>query len=262
MQNYKPFISVIVTTYNRADILSDTINSILQQTYTNFELIIVDDYSTDHTSTIISSFKDERIKYLLLEKCSGGPALPRNIGINNSKGVYIAFCDDDDIWKNNKLDLQLNYLLEYEYDLVCSNIDCFKNNISNIIFTSKNRKILNIYDLILTNQINTSTVLLRKSSYIHFNESYEFISVEDYLLWLNLYKKNYKFGFINDSLVYYRLWHSNISSKNIRNINLLKIRLKLFFSREHPNLLILIFCYISILVNLLKYLVKKIIFIR
>jgi teichuronic acid biosynthesis glycosyltransferase TuaG len=260
MQNNNPLVSIIVTTHNRADLLLETVNSILQQTYVDFELLIIDDNSTDHTSKVISLINDNRIKYYCLDECSGGPAVPRNIGIKNSRGIYIAFCDDDDIWKINKLEIQIRFLIDNNLDLVSSNMDCFENNILNIIFSSKNRKIFNIYDLILTNQINTSSVLLKKSIHSHFNESKVFISVEDYLLWLNLYKKNYKFGFIKDSLVYYRVWHSNISSKNIKNLNLLKVRLKLFFSREHPDLFIILFCYISILINFSKYLVKKIIY--
>jgi teichuronic acid biosynthesis glycosyltransferase TuaG len=263
MLNHNPLISVIVATHNRAHILYETIKSILHQTYQNFELIIIDDNSNDNTYDIISSFNNSKIKYHLLKISSGGPAIPRNIGIKYSNGIYIAFCDDDDIWKKNKLEIQIKFLLENNYDLVSGNIHCFKNDISKIIFSSSNRKILNIYDLILTNQINTSTVLLKKTENLEFNESKIFLNNgEDYLLWLKLYKKKYKFGFIKESLVYYRVWDENISSRNISSLNLKKIRLKLLFSKEYPEFFIIFFCYISIIINLSKYLLKKIIYKR
>ena len=100
------FISVIVPTYNRADLISETIESILNQTYKYFELIIVDDGSTDNTEEVIRKFKDSRIKYIKTDNW-GGPARPRNTGIKKTKGEYIAFCDDDDIWLPKKLEKQI-----------------------------------------------------------------------------------------------------------------------------------------------------------
>jgi teichuronic acid biosynthesis glycosyltransferase TuaG len=261
IQNNKSLVSIIVATHNRASTLKDTVKSILLQTYENFELIIIDDNSVDHTYDIVSSFSDHRIKYFLLKESSGGPALPRNLGIKNSIGSYIAFCDDDDIWKRNKLEIQIKYLQKNNLDLVSTNIDCFTNDVTNIIFSSKNRKIFNIYDLILTNQINTSTVLLKKNKDLEFNESKHFLSNgEDYLLWLKLYKKKYKFGFLNESLVFYRVWNGNISSRNTKQINLTKIKIKFIFFKENPEFLIFLFCYISIMINILKFMYKKIFF--
>ena len=254
-----PLVSIIVTTYNRSSTLKDTINSILSQTFSNFELLIIDDNSIDNTLNVVTSFKDHRIKYHQLKKNFGGPAFPRNYGISISAGSYIAFCDDDDIWKYNKLEVQVEYIRENKLDIVSSNIFVFSNKIDNIIKVSKNRLVYNIYDLLLTNQINTSTVLLKKSSFVKFSESKDFLSHgEDYLLWLKLYKNNYKFGFIEQPLVYYRIWDNNISNKNLSNINLIKIKLKYVFCKENPTVIIIIFCFISILINLMKYVIKKI----
>jgi len=207
-----PLVSVIVTTYNRSSLVLETIDSILSQTYQNLELIIVDDGSTDNTSEVVNSVIDSRIIYIKTENY-GGPARPRNIGIRKAKGIYIAFCDDDDIWVSDKLENQLNYLVERQVDLVSSKMYVFKTNIKNPLYIRNNRPIKSISDLLSHNQINTSTVLVKKVPELVFPEDKALISIEDYALWLKLYINNYKFGFISEPLVYYRIF-DNISSKN------------------------------------------------
>lgn len=93
--------SVILPTYNRASLISDAINCVLNQNHTDLEIIIVDDGSTDNTREIISSYSDNRIKYIYKE--NGGVSSARNIGIKCSSGKYISFIDSDDLWKVNKL---------------------------------------------------------------------------------------------------------------------------------------------------------------
>jgi glycosyltransferase involved in cell wall biosynthesis len=94
-----PKVSVIIPTYNRADLLSRAIKSVIAQTYTNWELLVVDDGSTDNTKEVVKEFikKDKRIKYLW-EPNSGSPSKPRNFVAKNAKGEYIAFLDSDDEW--------------------------------------------------------------------------------------------------------------------------------------------------------------------
>ena len=101
-----PLISVILPTYNRAEILLRAIKSIIDQTYTNFELIIVDDASSDDTCNVVKSISDTRIKYIKHDKNKGGAA-SRNTGIKAAKGSLIAFLDDDDEWMSAKLEKQV-----------------------------------------------------------------------------------------------------------------------------------------------------------
>ena len=105
MQN-KPLVSVIIPTYNRGRLILDSINSVLNQTYKNIELIVVDDCSTDNTEEILKSINDSRIKYVKLEKNSGA-CIARNKGIELSTGEFIAFNDSDDLWITTKLEKQL-----------------------------------------------------------------------------------------------------------------------------------------------------------
>ncbi|HKK53946.1 MAG TPA: glycosyltransferase family A protein [Patescibacteria group bacterium] len=104
MKINNPKISVIIPTYNRANFLPRAIKSVLNQTFKDFELIIVDDGSTDNTKEVINNYlkNDDRIKYIYQQN-SGGPPKPKNTGIKIAKGEYIAFLDSDDEWFKDKL---------------------------------------------------------------------------------------------------------------------------------------------------------------
>jgi glycosyltransferase involved in cell wall biosynthesis len=104
---YNPLVSVVMPTYNRARLLSRAVNSVLDQTYPNFELIVVDDCSTDGTEGVMQGFQDDRIRYIRHEKNQGAP-IARNTGIRAAKGKYIAFQDSDDVWLSTKLEKQVN----------------------------------------------------------------------------------------------------------------------------------------------------------
>lgn len=110
-------VSVIIPTYNRAHCIKRSIDSVLSQTYSNVEVIIVDDCSTDDTKTIVSSYTDQRIRYVKLDKNSGACAA-RNKGIDIALGEFVAFQDSDDVWHQDKLEKQLNI---------------FKNNIVDVV---------------------------------------------------------------------------------------------------------------------------------
>lgn len=106
-----PLISVIIPTYNRSKALVKAIKSVLGQTIEDYEIIVVDDCSTDDTENIVRGLKDKRIRYIKLDKNSGGSMLPRKIGIENATSKYIAILDDDDFWVDKgKLVLQAVYL--------------------------------------------------------------------------------------------------------------------------------------------------------
>lgn len=98
----KSKVSVIIPTRNRAELLTRALNSALRQTYPNFEIIIIDDASEDHTGAVVQSFKDERLRYILLKK-NMGAAAARNAGIEQAEGEYVAFLDSDDQWLPEKL---------------------------------------------------------------------------------------------------------------------------------------------------------------
>ncbi|CAB5583674.1 glycosyltransferase family 2 protein [Providencia hangzhouensis] len=109
-------VSIIMPCYNAEQYIKDSINSVLNQTYPHFELIIIDDLSTDNSINIINSFSDNRIKLIQLTQ-NGGAGVARNTGIEAAQGRFIAFLDSDDLWRPNKLEVQLSHMIEGNYPL-------------------------------------------------------------------------------------------------------------------------------------------------
>src|SRR3989344_2456358 len=103
-------ISIIIPTYNRAKLLRRAIESVLKQTFQDFELLVVDDGSTDNTNEVVMEYasKDKRVFYISQEN-SGGASRPKNTGIKTARGEYIAILDSDDEWMQNKLEVQLRH---------------------------------------------------------------------------------------------------------------------------------------------------------
>ncbi len=115
-------VSIIMPSWNTERFIAETIQSVINQTYTNWELIIVDDCSSDNTDEVVASFKDERIKYLHNEKNSGA-ALTRNKALREAKGEWIAFLDSDDLWSSNKLEKQVAFMAKNGYHFSYTNYE-------------------------------------------------------------------------------------------------------------------------------------------
>ena len=107
-------VSIIMPSWNTGNFIAESIQSVINQTYQNWELIIVDDCSTDNTDDVVNSFKDERIRYFKNTKNSGA-AVTRNRALREAKGEWIAFLDSDDLWSADKLEKQINFMNQYGY---------------------------------------------------------------------------------------------------------------------------------------------------
>lgn len=207
---HNELVSIIIPTFNRAHLLRKCIDSILEQTHKNVEIIVINDGSVDDTETVIKELNDERIVYLKLNK-NGNLSELRNIGILVSRGSIIAFCDDDDLWCPEKLTLQLEMLKKT--DICCTNAELMNSSGVklgvNYANDFKNDLLLNTKHLFLKNFIITSSIVIRKSilEKVSFNtQKYKNIA-EDYDLWVRLSLDN-DILFINQSLVYYRIHDS------------------------------------------------------
>ncbi|MEO8512884.1 MAG: glycosyltransferase [Ignavibacteria bacterium] len=208
----KIFISIIVPTFNRSKLLKATIQSIFGQTHQYFELLIVDDGSTDDTKSIIEEINDKRIRYFNVGRTKD-IAKVRNFGLKNSNSEYVAFCDDDDLWQHDKLEKQARLLVKY--DFICTgaeliDADGAKINI-NKHACSFQHQTFKIYDLLIGNFVITSSVLFKKDkdNYL-FHESDSINSAEDYELWLKIAEKN-EIMKIDEPLVLFRK-HENTST--------------------------------------------------
>ena len=219
-ENLNPLVSIIVPTFNRKDMLKETLDSILNQTYSNFELIVVDNYSNYDFFQSIKSLNDKRIKSFQNNN-NGVIAANRNFGISLSKGEYIAFCDDDDIWEPSKLKTQIESMQKENADLSFTDIGFLMNAKGYNLLHDFQRKILSLIVnmgsksiFLFQNVICNSTVVVRKEVLNRvgvFNESSSIVKAEDYDLWLRVIRQH-KTIYVNEKLLKYRLHHAQASS--------------------------------------------------
>ena len=207
--------SIIIPTYNRAIDLKRALSSLNDQTYKYFEVLICDDGSIDNTPEVVGDFSNDlNIQYIKIAN-SGKPAIPRNLGIANAKGKYIAFLDSDDWWHENKLQLAFE-CLENGADLVYSDFYKVKSLKEKEIVRVRELKENITIDLLKNgNAICNSSVVVRKSildKVGFFNEGQEYIAWEDFDLWLRISKITSHFVHINQPLVYYWFGGGNLST--------------------------------------------------
>ena len=180
-------------TFNQADYIGNAIASVLSQTEKNFELIVVNNYSSDNTNAVVTSFNDDRIK-LFNYKNSGIIAASRNFGIKKSKGNYIAFLDSDDIWYPTKLQDCFKYLIK-GYNFISHKV-YFRNKINYRIKIRLQNKfdldtLLYNGNFIVTSSVIVKKKLLKKLN--GFNVNPDIVNAEDFDLWLRILK--YEDGF-------------------------------------------------------------------
>jgi teichuronic acid biosynthesis glycosyltransferase TuaG len=206
-----PLVTVVVTTYNRKELLKETIDSILNQTYTNFELIVVDNFSNYDFLKHVKSFEDKRI-IAFQNQNNGIIAVNRNFGIKRANGDYIAFCDDDDLWLPNKLETQIR---NFDKSLVGVGTEINLINISSAIVERRQgakNMLLSFVDIIQFRSLPLSSLLIRNIGVL-FDESKSLIAVEDFDFQLQLtLKSNNPILKLRTALVNYRIDTQNRNS--------------------------------------------------
>lgn len=247
-------ISIIMPSYNTGKFIAETINSVLAQTYTNWELIIVDDCSTDNTDEIVSSFTDERIRYLKNEKNSGA-AVSRNRALAQAKGKWIAFLDSDDLWTAGKLEKQIAFMENNGYSFSYTNyIEIDEESQPNGKSVTGPKKItkagmyLYCWMGCLTVMYNAEKIGLIQIADIKKNN--------DYAMWLKVCSKADCY-LLNENLAKYRKRSGSISNHSYSK--LIKWHYKLFSDAEGMGELRSTF---HTVVNLFFGVVKKIIYTK
>ncbi len=227
----EPLVSVIIPTYNRPDFLKLTLLGIMAQTYSNYEILVIDDGSpTNEAEQVCRSF--EKVQYYKIEN-SGGPAKPRNIGIQKAKGKYLAFTDDDDLWLPEKLEKQVRVLENNpDFGLVhgCCEVIDKKGELKNrIIGRLRNpeekhgdvsQKMLGRWTVMMPTSFIRKTVVDKVG---FFNETMPSAG-EDMEFWARCSFET-KFYYQEESLVYYRV-HGNNISDNKKGYQELPLHLK------------------------------------
>lgn len=228
-----PKISIIIPTYNSSEFIEKTIKSVISQTFKDWELLIVDDCSTDNTEEIINNItkNDTRIKLLKTSKNSGGPATPKNIGLDNSHGEYIAFLDHDDEWLPEKLEKQIE-IFKNSKDKKLGLVSCFID-----IKDFYNDKIISKYkinhpNITNNNYIYTCSSVLVKSSVIRSSGYFDtnLKTGDDWDMWIRIFNNGYSFGYATEYLLNYYVHKENICHGN-ENFNDIK-EYKYFFDKN------------------------------
>ena len=214
--NNQPLVSVIMNCFNGEKYLRDAIDSVISQTYKNWELIFWDNQSKDKSSEIFKSYKDKRLKYFLANQHTS-LYKARNLAIEKSKGDYIAFLDTDDLWEKDKLELQMHFFNNPEVGVVFSNAWIIKKNIKKKKLHEKKKLPQgHIYDNLIKNyNVGIVTTVIRKEYYVKLKRKFDerFSIIGDFDLFLRL-SKICKFQSIQKPLASYRLHGKNLSILN------------------------------------------------
>ncbi|MFZ5447616.1 MAG: glycosyltransferase family 2 protein [Thermodesulfobacteriota bacterium] len=234
-----PTVSIVIPTYNHAKVLQHALQSVLDQTYTDWEAIVINNFSADNTIEVVESFRDPRIRLINFSN-QGVIAASRNVGIKAAQGDYVAFLDSDDTWYPNKLEKAMEIFRQRpDVDLVCHDVFALtQGRITRTIRAGHefprmgtNTK-LQDYLLFQGNHVATSTVVVRKAKLEEvggFRENREIISVEDYDLWIRLSAVS-KFYFLNLVLGEYCDDITGLSKNVDLHHGNLEILLKSYFS--------------------------------
>ena len=257
-----PTVSVIIPIYQRAHLVSQTIESVLAQTYTDYEIIVVNDGSTDNTKEVLACFGN---KITTIHQENKGVSAARNTGINAAKGLYIAFLDSDDLWQPNKLEKQLAFFESNpKIGLVYS--DAFFFNEKGVLpdkWTSvyPPPPVWQFLALFGRNFILTSTVVVRRECLDEvglFDETLK--SCEDYDLWLRIIEK-FPIYFLNEPLGYYRQSANSLDSNREQMLATnLRAREKAFSRNPELRnlpLIVLDFCLYDHYLNLAYYYIRR-----
>ena len=217
MNKIYPLISVVISAYNAEQFLDETLESVLSQTYENWECIIVNDGSTDNTESIAKKWCEKDSRFRLTNKENGGLSSARNWGIKESKAEYIAFLDADDILTPDSLEVRINVLIEQNVDLVATKLQHFTDKLPKVSKNNARQDVLyyakeGLTQLMAFNKVTPSTVLCKKSVMDEVGGFTWHKKAEDLHCWLKVLFAGYKIYRIDETLLLYRLVENSMSS--------------------------------------------------
>ena len=210
-------VSIIMPLFNAESFVTEAINSVIEQTYQNWELIVINDGSSDDSLSKVQEITDNRVKIINNIK-NVGVAATRNIGISHARGCFLAFLDSDDIWLPTKLEIQVTTLWEnHDAVMCCSAYQTFTVIDGQMVFKGKRVPPIkfNYRDNLITNHIGCLTAIIdmRKASRVHMPSC----GHEDYATWLDILKSSNMFCIgIQEPLALYRIGNHSISSNKLK----------------------------------------------
>lgn len=215
-------VSIITPVYNCEKLISQTIDCVLNQTYEDWELLLVDDCSTDKSAEIIKKYvkKDKRIRYFKLENNSGA-AVARNKALNESSGRFIAYLDADDLWKTEKLEKQVKFMLKNKIAFSCTDYEKIDEEGKSLNKIIKIPKRVN-YNLFLRNTI-IQTVGVMVDTNVTGKELLVMPNIrrrQDAATWCQLLKNGYDCYEVPENLSYYRVVSNSLSSNKFKAVKM------------------------------------------
>ena len=247
----KPLVSIVTPSYNAENYIEETIRSVVEQSYENWELLIVDDISTDGTLDIIKRYanEDKRIKYYVLKE-KGGASLARNKAIRESNGKYIAFLDADDVWKADKLEKQVEFMEKYDYDFTYHNYELINEKSERLSVLRKAPQKISYVRALIGCSIGCLSVIYNVER-VGKVQIKRLDKRNDDALWFKILEKC-KVGYLLDeNLALYRVGNASLSSGS--KVKLLKYHYKLYReAQEYSVLASLFFTFTNIVVYFLN----------
>jgi glycosyltransferase involved in cell wall biosynthesis len=218
----QPLFSIIIPTYNHAHLIKKCLDSVINQSFSDWEAIVVNNFSEDDTVTVVNSYSDDRVR-LINYKNNGVIGASRNHGFKAAKGNWICFLDSDDWYTTDRLEVLSKLDLD-NYDLIYHPLFIWSNGVSNSKTPVRQLDMNNPYkDLLYNlNTIATSSTCIKRDFFLKsegFSERKELIGVEDFDLWVRLAKSGMKARLVNQELGYYYVGEGNITYKDERQIN-------------------------------------------
>ena len=211
-----PLVSVIIPYYKKKAFFEKSIKSAINQTLKDFEIIIVyNDAEDEEINFVKKLIKNKKNIKLFIKKKKLGAGLARNFGIGKSKGTYVAFLDADDVWKKDKLKLQLEFMKKNKFEICHTSYVAIKKKKKTVI---KSKLYHDYRDLLKSCNIGLSTVILKKNI---LNKYFSFSNLktkEDFILWLKLLKSGYKIGYLDRNLTQWNKVNNSLSSNNIQKL--------------------------------------------
>ena len=212
-------VSIIIPYYKKKEYILKTINSILNQSYTQFEIIIIyDDENLSDLNYLDKLFKSEKKIKIIKNSRNIGAGFSRNKGIENAKGDFIAFIDADDIWKKNKLENQINFMIKEKLEFSHTSYEIIDKN-DKVLGKRISRNFIKVDDLIKSCDIGLSTVILRKKIIDDQTKFPNLKTKEDFVLWIKILQKNIFITSLNETLTSWRKIDNSLSSSTIQKLS-------------------------------------------
>jgi teichuronic acid biosynthesis glycosyltransferase TuaG len=213
--DYEVRVTVVMPTFNAAQSVENSIQSVLRQTFQDIELVVVDDCSTDHTAALVAALADkhDNVRLIKSQVNSGSPATPRNIAIENARGRYIAFLDADDSWAPEKIERQVQLMESKGAAISCTGYEV-RDVEGELVGRFVPPAVAGYRDLLSENTLGCSTVMIDSEQIT--KPQFPICGHEDYALWLSLARQGWSVYSLPEVLATYQVTPGSVSSNKWR----------------------------------------------